>query len=69
MQLKRMMVFVAAILFGALANGAESAGPIVLKAAYLFDSKSGQLTNGGAIVVEGDKIVSVGGTARRRTQA
>ena len=35
----------------------------MLKAAYLFDSKSGQLTQGGTVVVEGDKIVSIGGTA------
>jgi imidazolonepropionase-like amidohydrolase len=31
-----------------------------LKAAYLFDSKSGKLTNGGAVVVEGNKIKSIG---------
>lgn len=38
----------------------EPAQPVVLKAAYLFDSKSGQLTNGGAVVVEGDKIKAIG---------
>lgn len=42
------------------AQAAETPQPIVLKAAYLFDARSGQLTNGGAIVVEGDKIKAVG---------
>jgi imidazolonepropionase-like amidohydrolase len=42
---------------------AAHAEPVVLKAAYLFDSKSGQLTQGGTIVVDGEKIVSIGGTA------
>ncbi|HEY0942452.1 MAG TPA: amidohydrolase family protein [Steroidobacter sp.] len=42
------------------AQAAETPRPIVLKAAYLFDARSGQLTNGGAIVVEGDKIKALG---------
>jgi imidazolonepropionase-like amidohydrolase len=42
---------------------AAHAEPIVLKAAYLFDSKSGQLTQGGTVVVDGEKIVSIGGAA------
>lgn len=42
---------------------AAHAEPVVLKAAYLFDSKSGQLTQGGTVVVDGEKIVSIGGTA------
>jgi imidazolonepropionase-like amidohydrolase len=42
---------------------AAHAEPVVLKAAYLFDSKSGQLTQGGTVVVEGEKIVSIGGAA------
>jgi imidazolonepropionase-like amidohydrolase len=37
--------------------------PIVLKAARLFDSVSGTLTNAAVIVVHGDKIQSVGGGA------
>jgi imidazolonepropionase-like amidohydrolase len=41
---------------------AAHAQPVVLKAAYLFDSKSGQLAQGGTIVVDGEKIVSIGGT-------
>ena len=36
---------------------AAHAEPVVLKAAYLFDSKSGQLTQGGTVVVDGEKIV------------
>lgn len=42
---------------------AAHAEPVVLKAAYLFDSKSGQLTQGGTVVVDGEKIVSIGGGA------
>lgn len=34
--------------------------PIVLKAAHLFDSVSGSLTDGGVIVVQGNKIQGVG---------
>jgi imidazolonepropionase-like amidohydrolase len=34
--------------------------PIVLKAAHLFDSVSGNLTDGAVIVVQGDKIQAVG---------
>ncbi len=64
MHLKSMMVAVAAT-FAVAAHGAQSTGPVVLKAAYLFDSKSGQLTQGGTVVVEGDKIVSIGGQRRR----
>jgi len=37
--------------------------PIVLKAAHLFDSVSGNLTDGGVIVVQGDRIQAVGGAA------
>ena len=62
MHLKSMMVAVAAT-FAVAAHGAQSTGPVVLKAAYLFDSKSGQLTQGATVVVEGDKIVSIGGAA------
>lgn len=42
------------------AHAAEPVQPTVLKAAYLFDSQTGKLVNGGTIVVEGDKIQSVG---------
>lgn len=44
-------------------QGAEPVRPVVLKAAYLFDSKSGNLTNGGVIVIEGDKIKAIGAQA------
>jgi imidazolonepropionase-like amidohydrolase len=45
---------------GSVASGAEPAPPVVLKAAYLFDSKSARLTNGGVIVVQDGKITAVG---------
>ena len=37
--------------------------PIVLKAAHLFDSVSGNLTDGGVIVVQGNSIQTVGAAA------
>lgn len=45
------------------AQAAEPTQPIVLKAAYLFDSKSGNLTNGGAVLVEDGKIKALGSQA------
>jgi imidazolonepropionase-like amidohydrolase len=48
------------------AAAADPAAPpetIVLKAAHLFDSTGSTLKDGGTIVVRGDRIVSVGGTA------
>ena len=44
-------------------RGRRAGAPVVLKAAYLFDSKSGQLTQGGTVVVDGDKINALGGAA------
>src|SRR5262245_17557631 len=46
-------------------HGAErdSAQPIVLKASHLFDARSGRLTNGGVVVIQGERIVSVGNAA------
>ena len=44
-------------------HAAEPTQPIVLKAAYLFDSKSGTLANGGTVLVEGDKIKALGSQA------
>jgi imidazolonepropionase-like amidohydrolase len=41
-------------------QAAESEPVTVLKAAYLFDGKSGRLTNNGTVVVQGQRIVSVG---------
>ena len=62
MHLKSMIVAASRRHSLVAAHGAQSTGPVVLKAAYLFDSKSGQLTQGGTVVVEGDKIVSIGGS-------
>lgn len=47
----------------AAAPAATTAPPVVIKAAYLFDAKSGQLTNGGSILVQDQKIIAVGSTA------
>jgi imidazolonepropionase-like amidohydrolase len=62
MRLKSMIVAAVSATFAAAAPVALGA-PVVLKAAYLFDSKSGQLTQGGTLVVDGDKITAVGGAA------
>jgi imidazolonepropionase-like amidohydrolase len=62
MRLKSMIVAAVSATFAAVAPVALGA-PVVLKAAYLFDSKSGQLTQGGTLVVDGDKITAVGGAA------
>jgi imidazolonepropionase-like amidohydrolase len=43
---------------------AAPARPMVLKAAHLFDSVSGKLTDHGVVVVEGGKITGVGGDAK-----
>ncbi len=66
----RLAVAAACLSFAALvplnaANAAEASPPavIVLKAAHLFDGKSGQLVSPGLIVVEGDKIKAVGANA------
>jgi imidazolonepropionase-like amidohydrolase len=47
----------------AAADQAASPETIVLKAAHLFDSTGSTLKDGGTIVVRGDRIVSVAGTA------
>ena len=64
----RIVAVVCAIasLCSVAASGAEppAAEPTyVLKAAYLFDGKSGRLSNGASIVVQGGKILSVGSAA------
>ena len=59
MRLSSMIAAAIAAIFVTAAH----AEPVVLKAAVSFDSKSGQLTQGGTVVVDGEKIVSIGGTA------
>ncbi|MDY6944313.1 MAG: amidohydrolase family protein [Pseudomonadota bacterium] len=61
MRLAKLALGLAAVVGSAQA--AETPQPVVLKAAYLFDARSGQLTNGGAILVEGDRIKSLGAQA------
>ena len=59
----RFATFIAAAITAVVSTSAGSAEPepiIVLKAAHLFDGESGRLTNGGVIVVQGEKILSVG---------
>ncbi len=45
-----------------LAFAAEPPQPIALKAAYLFDARAGQLQRDGLVVVEGERIRSIGGS-------
>jgi imidazolonepropionase-like amidohydrolase len=58
----RLSSLIAAALAATFVSAAHGE-PVVLKAAYLFDSKSGQLSQGGTVVVDGEKIVSIGGAA------
>ncbi len=62
----RPMNLVATLLAGlaitCVASGAEER-PIVLKASHLFDSKSGRLTDGGVVVIQGDRITAIGDSA------
>ncbi|MFL6620391.1 MAG: amidohydrolase family protein [Povalibacter sp.] len=60
----RLLSALAATLIATSAFAAEPTAPIVLKASHLFDSKTGKLMEGATIVIQDDKIVSVGsGTA------
>lgn len=45
------------------AQTTEPASTVVLKAAHLFDSKTGRLSDQGVVVVQGDRIVSIGNAA------
>lgn len=49
-----------ASLSAAVASGAEPEPVTVLKAAYLFDGKSGRISPNGVVVVQGEKILAVG---------
>lgn len=44
----------------ALATENAAAAPVVLKAAHVFDGKSGRLSDNGVVVVQGDRILSIG---------
>ncbi len=48
------------VLQASAADNAPAAQPIVLKAAHLFDSISGKLTDHGVVVIVGNKIQAVG---------
>ena len=48
----------------ACAADAAPSQPIVIRAAHLFDGVSGRLVDGGTIVVQGDRIQSVGANAQ-----
>ena len=67
---KRLGLGVVAGLIGAIGGclpaGAQTAPapkPVVVKAARIFDSRTGRISSPGLIVVEGGKIASVGGSA------
>jgi imidazolonepropionase-like amidohydrolase len=62
-----MRISMGALLVLAVAGGARAQGPApspapvtVLKAAHLFDGRSGQLVEGGVVVVQGARILSIG---------
>jgi imidazolonepropionase-like amidohydrolase len=45
------------------AQAPAAAAPVVLKAAHLFDGRSGRMSEPGLVVVQGDRIVAVGSGA------
>lgn len=47
----------------AIPQATAAAKPIVLKAAHLFDGRTGTMSTPGLIVVQGQRIVAVGGNA------
>ena len=56
-----MRMSLAALLSVVVTSGAQAQVPVtVLKAAHIFDARSGQLAEGGVVVVQGERIVSVG---------
>ncbi len=57
-----MKQLIATLLLSVSAASASIAAdePIVVKAAYLFDSRSGRLTDNGVLVIQGDRITAVG---------
>ncbi|UNK47988.1 amidohydrolase family protein [Lysobacter sp. S4-A87] len=44
-------------------TAAPAAQPVVLRAAHLFDGRSGRMTSPGLVVVQGDRIVGIGPSA------
>ncbi|GAC1626533.1 MAG: amidohydrolase family protein [Nevskia sp.] len=64
--MKTLHALLGAVLFAAPAVHAQTAAPAkltVLKAAHLFDGRSGRLLEPGIVVVEGARIVAAGSTA------
>ncbi len=63
---QRIVTMFAGLLLAATAQAqtpSTQAKPIVLKAAHLFDGRSGRLSEPGLVVVQGDRIVAIGGNA------
>ena len=48
----------------AYADAPPAAGPVVLKAAHIFDSVSGKLSDHGVVVVQDGKIIGIGANAQ-----
>jgi imidazolonepropionase-like amidohydrolase len=63
--MKRSFLVLGALLLATNSYGAEPGATqaLVLKAAHIFDARAGRLASGGTIVVQGERIVSVGSTA------
>jgi imidazolonepropionase-like amidohydrolase len=63
MTLRLLLVLAFAAVPALAAEPTAPTAPIVLKAAHLFDSRSGKLTDGATVVVQDGKIVSIGNAA------
>src|SRR5512146_1914366 len=48
----------------AKADPPSASGPVVLKAAHIFDAVSGKLADNGVVVVQDGKIAAIGANAR-----
>ena len=68
----RISRYMTAVVAASLCSASFAASPpeaIVLRAAHVFDGKTGELLSNAAVVVQGDKIVSVGSAATAPSNA
>ncbi len=65
----QLLISVLAVFFVAAPSYGQSSPRTIVKAGHLLDVKSGKTLSGQAIVIEGDKIVSVGPAGEVKTSA
>jgi len=62
MRIRSSIAILSTFIFTLASGIALAAGPIYIKAGELFDSRSGKVSGGAVIVVDGEKITAVGGS-------